>query len=52
LLVHEDKLALVFALDNAGSNSAARIAMMLITTNSSISVKAAPILRMILVVPS
>jgi hypothetical protein len=36
---------------NTGSNSAARIAMMAITTNSSISVKAAPLLRTILGVP-
>jgi hypothetical protein len=40
LLVQEIRLALSLALVNAGSSSAAKIAMMAITTNSSISVNA------------
>src|SRR6478736_7438424 len=40
LLMHWVRKAFAFALDNAGNNIAARMAMMAITTNSSIRVKA------------
>src|SRR5258708_32893407 len=40
LFMHEIAWALIFALLNAGNNNEARIAMMAITTRSSISVKA------------
>jgi len=39
LLTHPIVFALFLALDKAGSNIAAKIAMMAITTNNSISVK-------------
>src|SRR6266545_904685 len=39
LLMHEARFALAFAPDNAGSNSPARMAMMAMTTSSSIRVK-------------
>src|ERR1035437_11152009 len=40
LLTHRIRCARSFALDNAGNNSAARIAMMAMTTSNSINVKA------------
>jgi hypothetical protein len=42
LLRHPEARALSFALAKAGSNNAARMAMIAMTTNSSIKVNAAP----------
>jgi hypothetical protein len=38
LPAHEDRIAFSFAADKAGNNNAARMAMMAITTRSSIKV--------------